>query len=72
MLVPNSENMHVVSDKWVFKTKFKANDIIDCFKARLVAKGFQQIPGVDYFETFNPMIKSSTIKIVFTLAITHQ
>lgn len=72
MLVPNSENMHVVSNKWVFKTKLKVNDIIDCFKAKLVAKGFQQIPGVDYFETFNPMIKSSTIKIVFTLAITHQ
>ena len=64
--------MHIVSNKWVSRTKFKANGTVDCFKARLVAKGFQQTLNVDYFETFNPIIKPSTIRIVFTLVVTHQ
>ena len=37
----------------------------------LVAKGFQQTPGVDFSETFSPVIKASTIRIVFTLAVSR-
>ena len=52
-----------------FRTKFKANGSLDKYKERLVAKGFQQIPGVDFFETFSSVAKASTIRIVFTLAV---
>ena len=68
-LVLFSDDMNVVQCKWVFRTKFKADGPLDKYKARLVAEGFKQIPGVDFFETFSPVVKVSTIRIVFTLAV---
>ena len=59
----------VVQCKWVFRTKLKVDGSLDKYKARLVAKGFQQTPGVDFSKTFSPVIKASTIHIVFTLAM---
>ena len=70
-LVPAAENQHVGSNKWVYKVKYKADGCLDKYKVRLVAKGFQQIVGVNFFETFSPVIKSSTIRVVFTLAVTY-
>ena len=70
-LVPNSSATHVVQCKWVFRTKLKVDGSLDKYKARLVAKGFQQTPGVDFSETFSPVIKASTIHIVFTLAVSR-
>lgn len=42
------------------------------YKARLVAIGFQQTEGVDYFKTFNPIVKASTMRVVLSLAIMHK
>lgn len=56
-LVPYSSDIHVVPNKWVFRTKYKANGSLDKFEARLVAEGFQEMPGVNYSETFSPVIK---------------
>ena len=61
----------VIHSKWIFIIKYKADDTLDKYKARLVAKGFQQTPDVDYFETFSPVVKHATIRLIFTLAITH-
>ena len=70
-LVPLSSAQHVVQCKWVFRTKLKADGSLNKHKARLVAKGFQQTPGVDFFETFSPVVKASTIHINFTLAVSR-
>ena len=70
-LVPSSAASRVVQCKWVFRTKLKADGSLDKYKARLVAKGFQQTPGVDYDETFSPVIKASTIRIVFTTDVSR-
>lgn len=68
-LVPYSADMNVVSNKWVFRVK--ADGTVDRFKARLDAKGFQQTAGIDFFETFSCVVKSSTIRVVFSLAVTY-
>ena len=70
-LVPNSNATLVVQCKQVFRTKLKVDGSLDEYKAILVAKGFQQTPSVDFSKTFSPVIKASTIRIVFTLAVSR-
>lgn len=53
-------NKKVISCKWVYKTKHKADDAINKFKACLVAKGFIQLEGIDYFDNFSQVVKLTT------------
>ncbi|PKI36765.1 hypothetical protein CRG98_042842 [Punica granatum] len=71
-LVPRTDQMNVVGCKWVFKTKLRADGTLDSLKARLVAKGFHQEEGIDYLETFSPIVKPGTIRIVLTLAVVRN
>jgi histone deacetylase 1/2 len=70
-LVPSSRGQNIIDCKWVYKIKRKADGTIDHYKARLVAKGFKQQYGIDYEETFSPVIKSATIHVVLSLAISR-
>lgn len=68
-LVPPTPTMNIVGCKWVFRLKRHSDGTIDRYKARLVAKGFHQHPGVDFFETFNPVVKASTVRVVLSIGV---
>ena len=58
-----------IGTRFVFKTKLDKDGNIDRRKARLVAKGFTQIPGTDFQDTFAPVIRSSSIRLMMAISI---
>lgn len=69
VLVDPPSNKPIVRNKWVFKIKRGPNGEISRYKCRLVAKGYSQIEGVNYHETFSPVVRHSTLRMLFALAV---
>ncbi|GKD05351.1 zinc finger, CCHC-type containing protein [Tanacetum coccineum] len=58
--------------KWIFKRKMKVDRTIDKFKARLVIQGFRQKEGIDYFDTYAPVARITTIRLLLALAYSQS
>ncbi|XP_057418747.1 uncharacterized mitochondrial protein AtMg00820-like [Lotus japonicus] len=71
-LVPPPKGKNILGCKGLFRIKRNTDSTIARYKARLVAKGFTQCAGPDYKETFAPVVRPQTIKIVLTLSLTHR
>ena len=71
ILVPRPPGTNIVGSKWIFKTKFRPDGSVDKYKARLVARGFTRQYGIDYHDTFSPVVKPVTVHLVLSLAVSR-
>lgn len=69
-LVPYSSDMNLISTKWIFRIKYTKDGGVERYKARLVARGFQQNAGIDFFQTYSPVVKPVTLRLIFSITIT--
>lgn len=71
-LVTLPSNRKTISARWTFKIKRDVTGEIARYKARLVAKGFQQRPGIDYNETFSPVVRYESVRVLLALAASRD
>ncbi|GJZ03174.1 retrovirus-related pol polyprotein from transposon TNT 1-94 [Tanacetum coccineum] len=67
-LVPQPRNMKIIGTKWVFRNKLDENGVVSRNKARLVAQSYNQQEGIDYDETYAPVARLESIRILLAYA----
>lgn len=68
-LVPATDDMNILHSRWVHTVKLNPDGTVKCLHSRLVAKGFEQEEGLDYLETFSPVVRTATIRLMLDIAV---
>ena len=71
-LVPHTPDMHVLGNRWIHRTKYNADGTVKSLRSQLVVQGCGQEEGVDYLETYNPVVRTSTVRIALHIATVFQ
>ncbi|GKC14757.1 ribonuclease H-like domain-containing protein, partial [Tanacetum coccineum] len=71
-IVDLPKDRKAVGSKWIFKIKYKASGEIDRYKARLVVQGFGQKKGIDYEETFSPVVKMIIVRCLLDIVVSNS
>uniref|UniRef100_A0A2N9IYF6 Reverse transcriptase Ty1/copia-type domain-containing protein n=1 Tax=Fagus sylvatica TaxID=28930 RepID=A0A2N9IYF6_FAGSY len=71
-LTPLPPDQHPIGCKWVYKIKHNSDGTIERYKERLVAKGYTQREGFDYYDTFSPVAKFGTVRMLLAVAAVNQ
>ena len=70
--VPRPDNVNIVRSMWIHRHKFDAEGILRRHKSRLLANGKSQQPGIDCDETFSPVVKPATSRLVLDVALSKN
>ena len=70
--VPLPKGIKIFICKWVYITNYASYGSVERHKAHLVAKGFSKVEGIDYHETFSPVAKMNSIRLVLALVASHK
>ena len=71
-VVKTPEDKQVVGGKWVYSKKLNKNNDLTKYKARYVARGFSQVSGINYYETFSPTARLTSIRVLMQIAVQHD
>ena len=71
-LVPCPPRANIVDGKWIFKHKFQSDGSLEWYKVHWVVHGFTQRLGIDFDETFSPVVKPTTVRTVLSLALSRS
>ncbi|GKE12015.1 retrovirus-related pol polyprotein from transposon TNT 1-94 [Tanacetum coccineum] len=71
-LVPPPDNQTIIGTKWVFKNKLDENGVVSRYKSRLVAQGYNQQEGIYFDETYAPVARLESIRILLAYACAHD
>ncbi len=64
--------MKAIGSRWIFKRKKNSEGAVERYKVRFCAKGFTQVEGVDFTETFAPVAKMNSIRVLLSIATTYD
>ena len=71
-MVPLPSGKKAIGSKWVYKIKLKSDGTLERHKARLVAKGYNQLHGIDFQESFSPVVRMTTASCLIVVAVSRN
>ncbi|VVA39320.1 PREDICTED: Retrovirus-related Pol poly from transposon [Prunus dulcis] len=72
LVPPPPPGVNIVGSKWIYKVKRNSYGSVSGYKVWLVAQGFSQTQGFNYSETFNPVVRHTTVRLILSLAAMHR